>query len=198
MTDASNSNDQDQDIDLKDPRVAAFFALVWPGLGHLYQRRYRKGILFMVCILGIFFFGWNLGGKRVVYASWRDGDRRWHYFCQVWVGLPAWPAMVQALGNRPLGKEFMRPPSLNRPVNSGGNQQGDQPTELALWQLLHHSDYELGTVFTMIAGLLNLLVIFDAAAGPVGSTRRESNKLQPPTSDTSSRRHRAKNTALGA
>ena len=67
----------------------------------------------------------------------------------------------------PFGKDFMRQPSLppqwydQQPLNS------DQPTEAALWQLEDHGDYELGTVLTMIAGLLNLLVIFDAAAGPV-------------------------------
>jgi hypothetical protein len=179
LTDSSSNNSSNQEIDLKDPRLAAFLALLWPGLGHIYQHRYTKGILFMVCILGLFIFGWNLGGQRVVYASWHRGDYRWHYFCQVWVGLPAWPAMLQSLDNGLLGKEFMRQPSLTQSFTA----EHDQPTELDLWQLRHHSHYEMGTIFTMVAGLLNLLVIFDAAAGPVGSTRSDNSNLQRSLSD---------------
>ena len=35
------------DVDLKDPAVAAVAAWLWPGAGHIYQRRYHKGILYM-------------------------------------------------------------------------------------------------------------------------------------------------------
>ncbi|NIL98923.1 MAG: hypothetical protein GTO62_17885 [Planctomycetales bacterium] len=117
----------------------------------------------MVCIVGTFLFGWDLGGQKVVYASWRSGDRRWPYLCQFWVGIPAWPALVQTAFDQPLGDGFMRPPSLARTGN-------DAPHELDMWHQQYHSRFEMGTVFTMIAGLLNILVIFDAAAGPVGSS----------------------------
>ncbi|MDH3716572.1 MAG: hypothetical protein OES79_00500 [Planctomycetota bacterium] len=151
------------EVDLRDPLVAASLALLWPGAGHLYQRRWAKGILFLVCIVGTFLFGWDLGGQKVVYASWRPSDRRWPYLCQVWVGLPAWPALVQTAFDQPLGDDFMRAPSLVR-------TRHDAPNELDLWHQKYHSRFEMGTVFTMIAGLLNILVIFDAAAGPVGSS----------------------------
>ena len=163
----TQSQENPEGIDLRDPLRAAFWALLWPGAGHVYQRRYAKAVIFMICILSLFAVGWTLGGKRVVYASWRNGDRRWQYLCQVWVGLPAWPAILQTVNITPFGEDFMRRPSLppqwydQQPLNS------DQPTEAALWQMEDHGDYELGTVLTMIAGLLNLLVIFDAAAGPV-------------------------------
>ena len=74
----THTNDDSGEIDLRNPLRAAFWALLWPGSGHIYQRRYAKGVLFMVCILSLFVTGWNLGGQKVVYASWRDGDRRWH------------------------------------------------------------------------------------------------------------------------
>ena len=173
-TPAEKSSQLEQEVDLRDPLLAAFLALLWPGAGHIYQRRYAKAVLFMVCVLGTFYFGWDLGGQRVVYASWRPGDRRWHYLCQVWVGLPAWPAMIQSGHNRPLGEEFMRQPDLTPPIRF--NPGEDQPTELDQWQLQYHGYYELGTVFTMVAGLLNLLVIFDAAGGPVGSTPADEDK----------------------
>ncbi|NIP85438.1 MAG: hypothetical protein GTO03_07695 [Planctomycetales bacterium] len=162
-----------EEVDLRDPLVAAGLALLWPGAGHLYQRRWAKGVLFSVCIVGTFLFGWDLGGQKVVYASWRSGDRRWPYLCQVWVGLPAWPALVQAAFDQPLGDDFMRAPSLVR-------TRSDAPNELDLWHQQYHTKFEMGTVFTMIAGLLNILVIFDAAAGPVGSSPRPSAVQRSP------------------
>jgi hypothetical protein len=60
------------EIDLREPNFAALLAWVWPGLGHIYQRRYAKGVLFMVCILGTYFFGLALGEGKVVYASWNQ------------------------------------------------------------------------------------------------------------------------------
>ena len=81
--------DDQIEIDLRQPGVAALWAWLWPGAGHLYQRRYAKGILFMVCILSTYFFGLAMGGGHVVYASWNQTERRWQYFCQLGVGLPA-------------------------------------------------------------------------------------------------------------
>src|SRR3990172_5622335 len=107
------------EIDLKDPRLAAFLAWLLPGLGHVYQGRTAKGVLFFVCIIGTFLYGLYLGGSselgwgRVVYASWREGDKRLPYLCQLGMGLPALPAMVQASrvrdGKQPFFHGFMAP-----------------------------------------------------------------------------------------
>ena len=69
----------------------------------MYQRRWGKGGLFMTCILGTFFYGLWLGGGRVVYASFREGDSHYAFLCQVGVGLPALPVLVQAqrMGSNP-------------------------------------------------------------------------------------------------
>lgn len=45
------------EIDLRDPSLSALLAWLWPGAGHLYQRRTGKGLLFMICILATYFFG---------------------------------------------------------------------------------------------------------------------------------------------
>src|SRR3954447_17767056 len=82
-------------VQLKDPALAAFLAWLIPGAGHLYQGRTAKGLLFMVCILGAFFYGLILGDYKVVYASWEGDDKRLPYLCQVGAGLPALPALVQ-------------------------------------------------------------------------------------------------------
>ena len=87
--------DHPVEIDLRNRYLAVLWAWLIPGAGHFYQRRYAKAVLYFVCILGTFFFGLGLGGGRVVYASFRRPDMRYPYLCQVFVGLPALPALVQ-------------------------------------------------------------------------------------------------------
>jgi hypothetical protein len=84
-------------IDLKDPAFAAFLAFLVPGLGHLYQRRMFKALLYSVCIMGTFFTGLNVGHGQVVYFHWKQADNRTYaYLGQFWAGLPALPALAQA------------------------------------------------------------------------------------------------------
>ncbi len=150
------------EVDLKNPAWAAFLAWLWPGAGHLYQRRYGKALLFMVCILVTYFWGLAMGEGHVVYASFRKHDMRYPYLLQVGVGLPALPAIVQAYlaqdGGTLFGSSFMAPPE--QPVDE---QTHD---EKATWHEQLGFYFELGTLFTMVAGLLNLLVVYDAYAGP--------------------------------
>ncbi|MBN2474678.1 MAG: hypothetical protein JXB62_08720 [Pirellulales bacterium] len=173
-----------QQVDLKDPALAAFLAWLIPGLGHLYQGRFGKAGLFFVCIMGTFLYGLYLGSQhdlgwgRVVYYSWRPGDKRLPYLCQVGVGLPALPALVQA-SRMKSDKQvwwggFMAPP--RRPEQFAGANM-DQPTLPELNRKLNRG-FELGTVYTMIAGLLNVLAVYDAWGGPVFSetARKEEDE----------------------
>ena len=209
-TDASAPQPETVVLQFKDPHLAAFLAWLVPGAGHLYQGRTSKGVLFMVCILGTFFYGMYLGGCRVVYASSRAEDRRLPYLCQLGVGLPALPAVVQMLRvhdrdapKAPLWNGFMAPPVLPGDVVPAGRlddkdiepiphtrqyvRASDDYDELAQWHATLHGYFELGTVYTMIAGLLNILAIYDAFAGPLlimpnpKRKRRsaESDELQP-------------------
>jgi hypothetical protein len=165
----------DVEIDLKDPRLAAFLAWLVPGLGHFYQGRTGKGILFFVCIVGTFFYGLYLGDGRVVYASTPSLLTRWQYFFQLGVGLPATPALVQrqraleGKGNLPLLGDVMRPPAMQGDFRSrdlAGNEVV-HPDEVAKWNHDLADMFEMGTVYTIVAGLLNLLVICDAFGGPL-------------------------------
>src|SRR5437763_1250901 len=86
--------------------LAAFLSYLIPGLGQIYQKRYGKGVLFMVCLLGMFMLGQAMGQWQNVYVP-RDeapGQRqrgnlvnslvmRWHYVGQFWIGAAAWPAL---------------------------------------------------------------------------------------------------------
>jgi hypothetical protein len=153
-------------IELKDPAVAALLGWLVPGLGHLYQGRRAKGVLFMVCILSTFFYGLLLSNGRCVYASWQDWDRRLPYLCQVGIGLPAMPALVQTYlvrsGRAPWFGGLMAPPATLGQLNE--------------WYRELHRYMELGTVYTMIAGLLNILAVYDAWGGPVQLAPREEKK----------------------
>jgi hypothetical protein len=193
-------------IDLRDPILAACLAWLIPGAGHFYQRRWGKGGLFMVCILGIFFMGMWMGQGRVVYASWRHNDQRYAYFCQLGVGLPALPALVQSMRmnsdppRAPLFDGLMAPPLMpgqsvpgdwaEQQVAAGEFDRDDFPTlaeqprpayvtyreatrggdpvnQTSAWNFKMGAFFELGTVYTLIAGLLNVLAIYDAWGGPV-------------------------------
>lgn len=169
------------EINLRNPALAALWAWLIPGAGHLYQRRYAKGILFLVCILGTYFFGLALGGGKVVYASFRRPDVRYPYICQLGVGLPALPALVQrqrvfgSEGKGPLWNGWMAPPE--QPVRE---QEAD---DLASWHKELKGRFELGTLYTMIAGLLNVLAIYDAYAGPVFPVPEGKSGEPPPDED---------------
>lgn len=178
--------DSPLEIELREPWLAALLAWLVPGMGHMYQRRTGKGLLFFVCVMGTFLFGLAIGDGKVVYASTRGEEPwRWQYYCQLGVGAPALPALVQRARREahkaPLWNGFMAPPSQEPqelPDDSGN--MTTQPNELAAWTIAMHPRYELGTVYTVIAGLLNVLVICDAYAGPLVLVPRKKEKERPP------------------
>ncbi|HRX83228.1 MAG: hypothetical protein H6821_02465 [Planctomycetaceae bacterium] len=175
--DGTPTSDDMIEVDLRNPVVAAVWGWVCPGAGHIYQRRYAKGVLFMVCILSTWFFGLSLGEGHVVYASWKKDDHRWQYLCQLGVGTPALPAIVQSQrvkkGKEPLFDGWMAPPQ--NVVNYESPHD-----ELSQWHLKYHAFFELGTLYTMIAGLLNVLAIYDAYAGPMVIASEEQSDKPPP------------------
>jgi hypothetical protein len=180
--------------------LAAFLAWLVPGLGHIYQGRTGKGVLFFVCIVGTFFYGMYIGGGRVVYASTADVfsmrflQDRWQYVCQVGAGLPALPALVQRQLVREHKKPFfgddryaMRPPYDAPPQGAAQFTSVDEtdhshtvthPDELAKWNYDLGDYFEIGTVFTVIAGLLNILAIYDAYGGPLIIVPPDDKKQQ--------------------
>jgi hypothetical protein len=224
--------------------LAAVLSYLVPGLGQIYQGRVAKGILFLVCLYGLFFTGMALGDWKNVYlpdlARGADNDPPWdnntwrlpksltflanvynrpHFAGQVWIGVAAWPAIAQYLAGTPYvvmpdgthGRIFdkedpaapnthhyvriprsgrFQPPPVPITKLSGDEVEVDlsdgkatrlpvhslpllgrfmeQPDEDELNQFLTNSDKtpDLGWVYTVIAGVLNILVIYDAFAGP--------------------------------
>jgi hypothetical protein len=195
-------------IDLKDPAMAALLAWLIPGLGHWYQGRWAKASLYFLCIMGLFSYGVYLsssdqqcadgrakiGYGRAVYFAWQKEDHHLAYLCQIGVGLPALPALVQAYRaihhQRVWWHGFMAPPWPTEQARAraeddarraGGNDGNglnfnvDQPTLDDLNRLLP-SDFDIAGFFTMVAGLLNVLAIYDAWAGPVVVQAAEKKK----------------------
>jgi hypothetical protein len=169
-------------IDLKNHYLAALLTWLLPGLGQWYQGRRSKAILFCVCILGTFVYGMYLGEGRVVYASWRDEDPKLRYPCQLCVGLPSLPALVQAArGKEPFfkGNPYnMSAPAVKDPDRGGSDELDALHKHLGRY-------FELATVYTMMAGLLNILAIYDAFGGPAYSHPAEDKKKDKSKATTS-------------
>ncbi|MDG2470052.1 MAG: hypothetical protein P8M80_12290 [Pirellulaceae bacterium] len=199
MIEKSSHNENDSiEVELKEPVLAALLAWLLPGAGHIYQGRLRKGALFMVCILGTFFFGLILGNGHVVYAAWRPNDYRWQTIPQLGTGIVAFPAILQNFKTREGGEPFlitgrryppghakqfelMSPDEYDRfegislpdgfMAPPAGELYLNDPDVLAAWTSESRFGFELGTLYTIIAGLLNVLAIYDAFAGPVLPSR---------------------------
>jgi hypothetical protein len=153
--------------------LGAVLSYLVPGLGQICQGRVGKGVLFMVCIYLLFFYGMALGSWENVYLpdtaqNVKDSKmpavitnlyNRLPFVGQFWVGVAAWPALYQYAtyddnngeGGGLFGN-FERAPKTEETVNK--------------LQREGNKTWDLGWVYTVIAGVLNILVIYDALAGP--------------------------------
>jgi hypothetical protein len=168
--------------------VAGFLSYLVPGLGQIMQGRISKGLVFFVSLYALFFYGWALGQERNIYlptdvapdkrTSSLFGDLyvRPHFVGQFFIGVAAWPAIWQyayydeSKDEGPVLGRMMRAPN-DKEINRL-QQEGSK-----LW--------DLGWVYTVIAGVLNILVIYDAIAGPafrqIHVKDDESKKPEPAT-----------------
>ena len=168
--------------------LAAVLSYLVPGLGQLYQGRYGKGALFMISLLGMFLLGQAMGQWQNVYVpntrNQQGGGslinsliQRWHYGGQFWIGVAAWPALWQYYGQ----------PMPDKEAHPFWHNFQKAPDENDVNEFLRNSDKtpDLGWVYTVIAGMLNILVIYDAYAGPVFlGAARSSSKASPLTKQT--------------
>ena len=103
-------------------------------------------------------------GQRSVNPLRNIFNQRWHFAGQVWIGAAAWPALWQYYGGTMPSKETS--PFLH-------DYQKQPANEDEVNQFLVNSDKtpDLGWIYTVIAGMLNILVIYDAYAGPAYGPR---------------------------
>ncbi len=178
------------DVDLRNPWAAGVLAWLVPGLGHWYQGRRAKAIIFAAAIWPILLAGLWMGSyweatpngdatrrlliARNVYCSWRQGDKRLYFVPQAAIGAVAIPACWQARNPAKgdgVGATAFAPPRLPSEATTRSNQPSADEIVASL-----HSWLDVGTIFTVVAGLLNLLAIFDAAGGPVPPSEEEKSE----------------------
>lgn len=156
--------------------LAAVLSYLIPGLGQIYQGRVGKGLLFFGGLYLLFFYGMWMGQWRNVWLPATDGlppvgfagqnlegvpkaiSYRFQFLGQFWIGTAAWPAVYQYM---------VFDPTKDAGPIFGKFQRAPDETELNKLQRDGNKRWDLGWVYTVIAGVLNLLVIYDAFAGPM-------------------------------
>ncbi|MFN3166467.1 MAG: DUF6677 family protein [Phycisphaeraceae bacterium] len=146
-------HDPDAPVDREDARAhpapawnlpAAVAAWLVPGLGHLLTGHTRRGVLLFVCIGGLWAAGLLIGGISVVQSRSSDGMLRPWY-------------LGQAIIAPSIAVEYQH--DRYRTQNAG---QEPEPGDPAVpYQPAYGRAYEVGTLYTALAGLLNLLAIVD-------------------------------------
>jgi hypothetical protein len=167
---------QERNLSLRNPLKAAILAWMIPGWGHFYQGRKGKAILYAVCILGLYLVGMLMGEAKIVYWRWVNPLNYPEKFCiyylgQFFVGLPALPALINGTlhyyGHDPIFWGFLAEPS--QVVINGLHARIGKPVEIA-------------TIYTTVAGLLNILAIYDAYEGPAYTGHAEESAAVSSTS----------------
>jgi hypothetical protein len=176
--------------------AAAILSFLIPGLGQIFQgladrnfNRFSKGLFFLVTLSGMFFYGMWLGRWQNVYLPPFAEERpvfiaghrppnlignlytRMHYAGQFWIGVAAWPAAIHyyapdsSLSN--LFGDFERVPPKGKTLQQAEEEMNRIQIDPAMGKR-----WDIGWVYTVIAGVLNILVIFDAGAGPLFGPRQ--------------------------
>lgn len=166
-------------LNLHNRYLAALLSWLIPGAGHYYQGRTFKASIYFSSVMMCVVVGMIVSGGRCVYASWNGVERRWQFALQAGVGLPAIPAAVQGWrksnGNEPFFQGWLFGEKKSAPFASpNSNDQLDE------WHQRTASGFELGTLYTMIAGLLNLLAVYDAYGGPLPPPNLSKKKEDSP------------------
>lgn len=115
--------------------IAAVLAWLWPGLGHIAIGERRRGRLIMFGILFMFLGGLLIGGFDSV-------DRREDYL---------WFLAQMLCGPIAFGADL-----VNQHYVKG------LPADARMLTVGLNKPNEMGTLFTALAGLMNLVVILDA------------------------------------
>ncbi|QEL16603.1 DUF6677 family protein [Limnoglobus roseus] len=178
--------------------LAALLSYLLPGLGQVLQGRIAKGVLFFVSLYTLFFYGMALGAMKNVWlppkavtaplpevdigyrntsifkaeGALKSLAYRPQFLGQFWIGAAAWPAVLQYLADTPPDNPQQGLPIVGRYMATPPDE------ELQRLQRDGNKRWDLGWVYTLIAGVLNLLVIYDALAGPAVKDDEEVEKAQ--------------------
>jgi len=147
----------------KHPELAAFLAFLIPGLGHVYLGKVLQGAISFLFLVGLFAGGVLLSKGECVSLDKTNGHP-YAFFAQVGAGLPCGLALLYSHTyevKKALGMEAERP--------AEPNVESDEYVK-------NLPKMDEGLLYTMIAGLLNLLLIHDALMGSPGSALRAEDE----------------------
>jgi hypothetical protein len=147
-------------VRLKNRKLAALLAFLVPGLGHAYQGRWGKAVLYGGCIFGLFFLGMTLGEWKILYWRWVSPLKDPEHFCYWYV----WQALTGLAGLPPLIQSTLEYYGYS-PILWGYGAEPPMEQLNGLYPSLGKI-VEMGYIYTEAAGLLNVLAIFDAYEGP--------------------------------
>jgi hypothetical protein len=157
--------------------IAGILSYLLPGLGQISQGRFSKGIVFFVALQFLFYYGMFLGDFKNVYVAPSTdfgqiegaplGTRlkssisaRVQILGQFFIGMSAWPALYQGYHYDGRQDVEAQGPHFGKFMRYPGSE------EINRLQRDNDKLWDLGWVYTVIAGVLNILVIYDAMAGP--------------------------------
>lgn len=125
---------------------AAVAAWLIPGMGHILAGHTKRGSILLVCIGGLYISGLLVGGISVVHARSADGTLRPWY-------------LGQALIAPSLAVEYTHDKLRARTEGADPSPYDDA----IAFEPAYGRAAEIGTLYTALAGLLNLLAIIDIA-----------------------------------
>jgi len=142
------------------PFLAGFLAWIVPGAGHVYLGRTLRGVILCVCINGLFWAGVAMGGVFTV----EPVNSRWWFFAQMIAGasgVASWHR--QERDRRAIADEQGIPP--RPPADEAGNARWQRAFQKAADEKGRWPAYPTDVTaraYSGIAGMLNLMCIFDA------------------------------------
>ena len=137
------------------PYLAGMLAWIIPGAGHVYLGRTVRGIIICVCVNGMFWAGMAMGGVFTVDPL----GERWWFIGQISTGVSGAAAWYHQQDRRKaLADEF----SLGGPRPGRSNKaEYDKALHDRKLALVYPTDI-VSRAYTGVAGMLNLMCIFDA------------------------------------
>lgn len=132
--------------------IAGILSWILPGLGHIYLGHRKRGLVLLVTITATFWTGVAIGS---VQGTVDPTERRLWFFAQIGTGGNTLSALA-----------------LNRVTTADDRSRNKKPL-VTNWVAA-----EVGVHYTGVAGLLNILVIFDAVSR-ADPTRRRKNGASP-------------------
>jgi len=140
----------------KSPELAGALAWLLPGLGHMYAGFWVKGLGGLVFVFGLFAWGVILSGGEAVSLR-KEGGHEYAFLAQLGAGGPT--LLGLSYNHNKIPGLHYDPPDVSDP---------EHVEEFAA----RLPDNDTGLLFTMIAGLLNLLLVSDALNGVPGAMSR--------------------------